>query len=564
MGYPALHVYIGSLFDPATGSVFDEPSTWTDIISDVREVSWQRGRQKDLDEVAVGTGSLVLRQKNSRTYDPTNTAGPYFPLASRPIKVEAVHSSTTYSLFRGWAVNWHVTWNPDWEPQFGQDYSEVQVDLVDAIALFQAFNTVIAAGDDSVSARIGEVLDGMDFPSGMRDLSGGSQVQTAPTSPVRAWEHIQDCVRSDTELNVCYVNGAGDVVFKDPVTVSVTFGDGGGSELNYSGTGMDYGLDLVFNAVTVSREGGTPQSVAERATVGSRAYDRSTLNTSDADALILAQRIADEYQMPKARPDQMRIRPGNKDAVWTQVLGLDLEHRFNFIKRPPGGGDNFEQEMKIIGLETKAVPAYADWTTSYRLVGRSVEFPSSANIIDTFSSAGGPPPTGWTNWGVGGFLAVGGQAAPNTTGYNACYWTTSMTSADVDAFIDISTPTEATGETYICARINPAGGSTWGDFYTLSLSEAGPDNLYLFRSDNSVLTLLDSATQELAAGDAIGIRCRGDQIEGWIRVSGIWTRVLSATDATYDGTGSNDKAGLLTYNPTTTTTRYDNFGANSN
>ena len=568
MGYPTLHVYIGSLFDPATGSIFDEPSSWTDIVSDVREVSWQRGRQKDLDEVAVGTGSLVLRQKNSRDYDPTNTAGPYFPLASRPIKVEAVHSSTTYSLFRGWAVNWHVTWNPDWEPSLGLDYSEVQVDLVDAIALFQAYNIIVAAGDDSISARIGEVLDTVDFPAGMRDLTGGSQVQTAPSYPVRAWEHIQDCVRSDTELNVCYVDGRGYVVFGDPVTASVTFGDGGGSELNYSGTGIDYGTDLVYNSVSVSREGGTVQSVTERGVFGLRAYDRATLNTTDADALVLAQRLADEYQVPKARPEPMRIRPGNKDAVWTQVLDLDLEHRFTFVKRPPGGGDNFEQEMKIIGLETKAVPAYADWTTTYRLVGRSLEFPSSANVTDDFNRAdtGPPPSASWTTMDSG-LKVVSNQCAPNDNNFNDAYWSTSMTSADVDAFITIAVKPASGGWSRVLARLNPAGGGGgYGNGYSVRADvSAGTDSISVSKHVVSVETVLNTWSVELAAGDGLGIRCRGDQIEAWKRVSGVWSRVGAVTDATYDGTGSNNKVGLANYGAgVSTVARYDDFGANAN
>jgi hypothetical protein len=555
MSYPVLHVYLGSVFNPDTGDIFDEPSSWTDITSDVREASWHRGRQRDLDEIGAGGGTLLLKNEDRR-WDPTNPDSSAYPLAQRAVKIEAVHNFATYSLFRGWAHNWQVKWDAQW----ADAYSETVVDLVDGITLLQDYPVTGGGGSAAIATQIDDYLNLAGWPAGLTDTTGGTTVLAAPTD-TGVWAAIQAAVNSSTSLNVCFIDGRGYVVFPGGGASGAIFGDEAG-ELPYTSAGLNYGQDLVFNEVTITAEGGTPQTattVGPRGLNAYKTYTRSTLNTSDAAALTMAQAILANYWQPRARPEQMVVRPGNDSATWVQVLGLELEDTLTLRRRPPGGGEMFQQTMKVVGLEHHAVPAYADWTATYRLAGQFVQFPST-DILDTFNRANeGPPMTGWTTISSG-LKVLTNQCAPNDTDHNNAARTTAMSGPDVEAYVTIATHPVAAGESAVGARIDSAGGGIYATgYWVIHSPSGGTDPINIYRTDPAP-TLLQGFSQDLAAGDKLGIRCRGSTIEAWASVSGVWQLIGTATDTTYAGTGSNNKIALHNYGNGGSGARYDNFG----
>lgn len=98
---PSVTVEIAFATDPAA------TPTWTDVSAYVQELSYQRGRQTERDQVQTGTATLLLNNLDRR-FDPINAAGPYYPnvVPVRRLRISAVWSSVTYRLFSGYVENW--------------------------------------------------------------------------------------------------------------------------------------------------------------------------------------------------------------------------------------------------------------------------------------------------------------------------------------------------------------------------------------------------------------------------------------------------------------------------
>ena len=105
MPFPTPKVYIA--FDDTPYAL---SPTWTEVTTDVLSMSIDRGTDGDWSTFS-GSAQVVLLN-NSRKYDPYNTASTYngklFP--RKQIKIEAVYSATTYSVFRGFIDGWPPSW----------------------------------------------------------------------------------------------------------------------------------------------------------------------------------------------------------------------------------------------------------------------------------------------------------------------------------------------------------------------------------------------------------------------------------------------------------------------
>lgn len=105
MGFPVAKVSIAFNDGPYVAS-----PTWTDVTSYVRQINIQRGRTDELSDFESGNATVVLDNR-SRIFDPFYTAGTYYGKLTprRQIKIEAVVSSVTYAVFRGFVEGWPVT-----------------------------------------------------------------------------------------------------------------------------------------------------------------------------------------------------------------------------------------------------------------------------------------------------------------------------------------------------------------------------------------------------------------------------------------------------------------------
>jgi len=180
-------------------------------------------------------------------------------------------------------------------------------------------------------------------------------------------------------------------------------------------------------------------------------------------------------------------------------------------------------------------------------------------ILDAFSRAAeGPPPS--SNWAqyVSSGLKVNGsqQLVPNDAGDNGAYWLDPR-DADVDAGITLVTLGAAGVETEVLVRTDPASLNGYAVHHTVGT----PDTIAILRYAGGTPTTLGGGpwNQDLSNGDKIGIRASGTLLQVYARISGTWTFIGQATDATYAGGSPTDKAAVYSFGSTAPV--YDDFFA---
>jgi hypothetical protein len=104
----------------------DALPTWTDVSADVLELSVNRGRSDELGRFETGEMTVRLRNTDG-DYEPTNTAGAYYPnvLPMRPIRARARYHGVYYPLFRGFIEEYGPT-------VVGSANAEISLDCTDA------------------------------------------------------------------------------------------------------------------------------------------------------------------------------------------------------------------------------------------------------------------------------------------------------------------------------------------------------------------------------------------------------------------------------------------------
>ena len=137
--HPAITVEVAFATTP-----FTTPS-WTDVTAFVVGGDVTRGRTSELDRIRAGQATVVL-VNDDRRFDPTHTAGPYWPnvLPMRRLRIRAVFDAVTYDVFTGFIDRWEQTYQHP-------GVAHATVTATDAFKVF-------AANDLPGSAYAAEVL----------------------------------------------------------------------------------------------------------------------------------------------------------------------------------------------------------------------------------------------------------------------------------------------------------------------------------------------------------------------------------------------------------------------
>jgi hypothetical protein len=115
------------LDDPVRGELDNAtyllaPDTvFIDVTEHVAAVSIDRGRERELDEYATGTASIVFND-DDRTFDPAYSGSPYYgeivPMKRARVSWQGI------DLFNGWVDDWSVIYEPGdpRQPRTYRDY----------------------------------------------------------------------------------------------------------------------------------------------------------------------------------------------------------------------------------------------------------------------------------------------------------------------------------------------------------------------------------------------------------------------------------------------------------
>jgi hypothetical protein len=118
---------------------FDSSLTWTDITRYVQGFATTMGRQHELQQVNPSTAKITLwngptghGDTTGGRFSPWNTGSAYYHsgtglIPTKPVRIQATYSSTTYNVFYGYVDNW--------TPGYGQTSSLMTLNCSDILKL---------------------------------------------------------------------------------------------------------------------------------------------------------------------------------------------------------------------------------------------------------------------------------------------------------------------------------------------------------------------------------------------------------------------------------------------
>ena len=162
----------------------------------------------------------------------------------------------------------------------------------------------------------------------------------------------------------------GDVKFNNRRTLLLnqtsagTFGIGVG-EIPYNDVALNFDNSLLRNDWRITRVGGTEQTATNATSItkyGSRVVKRTgQLQTSDADALSVAQQLEAKFGDVGERVDSMVFSPKSNTVIWPHALGAELFDRYT-AKIPVPNGDTVETNVNIQRIAHKIDAKNKTWT----------------------------------------------------------------------------------------------------------------------------------------------------------------------------------------------------------
>lgn len=315
-----------------TGQLADS-NTQVDISNIILEATTRRGRSRILSRFDSGAASVVLKDVNG-DWNPENPSSPYYGelLPLRKIQIWADYGATRYYLFSGFIIE-YIT-----KPPLGtDDVQTVTLKCVDAFRLFNTANVTTVSGTSAgqlSGTRVNKILDQVAFPASLRDIDAGdSTMQADPGTNRAALAAIQQV--EDSEFGAFFMAADGKAKFLSRSSVTeyadspvYVFSDTG-SDISYQGITTALDDTTVFNDITVTRVGGTPQQVTDSASID-RYFIHSGARTNmlmqtDTEALNMAKMLLVSRKDTSVRVDTLTLNLLDDTTPARQVAGLSAE-----------------------------------------------------------------------------------------------------------------------------------------------------------------------------------------------------------------------------------------------
>lgn len=356
---------------PISGDIWVQIDTTTVVRNWRTRYGATRGDEPTL-RYDASTAVIELND-GDRRFDPENLAGPYVTAGvsnvepMRRVRIRLVWNNVAYPVFYGLA--------DDFVAQYiGNDHTVTTLTATDAQKVFGSINrqpvAPVGAGS-TTGARVTLILDGIGWPAGDRVIATGDSTVQETDLGGNVLGELQ--LVQDTELGELYVNRTGKAVFRNRQamisqprsnTSQATFGDGGlaaTGEIPYADVATSTGADSMANRVSITRAGGTVQTVENSVSVSrylAKTFERTDLiMETDAEALNYADYVLYQYGVPRKRFTRIEFntaRLGEEDTVWPALLGRELGDRVTIIRRPAGGGAPIERDCFIRGIEMES------------------------------------------------------------------------------------------------------------------------------------------------------------------------------------------------------------------
>jgi hypothetical protein len=169
-------------------------------------------------------------------------------------------------------------------------------------------------------------------------------------------------------------------------------------------------------------------------------------------------------------------------------------------------------------------------------------------LLDNFArpNNSGPPGPNWTHMIVSSTSAsnnlyiTSGQVT-GKSGSNADYWNPQTYGPNSEVWVTVAVkPNSDQDPVVLGLRFQNPGASNASGYQAYYIYRSSqPDQYKIIRRDNGTnsTTLASANGPTLKPGDELLLRAIGSTLELWRLDAGIWTRILSASDSTYQSTG---------------------------
>ena len=344
--------------------------TWTDITAYVRRASVQRGRPSVEGRFTTGTASLVLDNRDGR-FTPENSGSPYANdnLIGVPVRITvSLGMDAPRPIFYGSARAWPPTF-PKSQDSF------VTVPLADGFFTLNSESVHDRAySEESTDTRLGNVLDDIGWPAGLRNLDTGlGNVQAVDFDDPGdggdqpALLHILDV--AEAEAGVLFMSREGNVEFQNRVALSGASAAANFTDSEMSEIVVGFNGDHIFNEIRVAREDGAQITYTDTSSVtaiGRRVLTRDVMPMSnDAEALNVAEWLAGVFGTQQLRVESMKFKMHDNASFLADVLDLELRDVVNVNHVPPAG-DTISQDCAVEGIRHDMQPG--EWTTTLTVV----------------------------------------------------------------------------------------------------------------------------------------------------------------------------------------------------
>ena len=353
-------VEVGFAAGPVTTGV-----AWTDITKYAKQVRTQRGRSHELDNIQAGTLTVDLDNRDRR-FDPSDTGSPYGStnlIPMKPIRVKAVHSGTTYQLWRGLVESWPQQWEE------GGLAQQTPLRAVDGLKVFAFHETGTTHPQETAGARIKALLQEGAWSTAKMSLQAGSSVKAHTGTCTHILSEVGTVADSDGGL--FFMSPAGVATYQSSTyraaqTITSTFGE---QELGYHELVLGYDEQQIWNDVTVMFEGNvsahTTHSTASIDKYGRRKLKQfDMLMTSSVQADARAASLIARYKDPHLRVERMTVAPRADPAnLWPVVLGAELSDKYRVRRRYASGNPTVIEGF--VESVSHSFNVEKEWNTSF-------------------------------------------------------------------------------------------------------------------------------------------------------------------------------------------------------
>lgn len=340
-------------------------------VTNIQRIAIRRGRDRVLDTYSAGTATIQFLD-TAGVWNPTNTSS--YGTKIKPfnqIQIRTTYLSTNYELFTGYVSSWDYDWQP------GTGVSQVTIQAIDAFRLFGLANITTVSGataGETPGARLEKILDEVTWPESYRDIDTGSvTVQADPGTERTVLEAAQ--AMETAELGAFFIAGDGKATFlsrseianisSQPLASIAQFRDTAGTYARYQTIDVSYDDNDLANVVSVTRQGGTTQTVSNAASV-LEYYQRSLsrdglLLETDTQALNQANMILG-YRDEIQQVVQSISTDLSRDATTAATcLALELNDPV-YVVRTPVAGPAISLRLSVQNISHDISPA--SWRTT--------------------------------------------------------------------------------------------------------------------------------------------------------------------------------------------------------